>query len=123
MPELPDLETYLAALEARTLGSRLGEIRLTSPFLLRSVRPPLKAARGRRVVSLRRLGKRLVFELEDELFLVLHLMIAGRLRWKPRGAKPCPAKRRARRLRLPHRHLDAHRGEPEEARLAAPRAR
>jgi len=88
MPELPDLETYLAALEARTLGSRLGEIRLTSPFLLRSVRPPLKAARGRRVVSLRRLGKRLVFELEERLFLVLHLMVAGRLRWKPLGALP-----------------------------------
>ncbi len=88
MPELPDLEIYLTALEARTLGTRLGEIRLTSPFLLRSVHPPLKAALGRRVVGLRRLGKRLVFDLEERLFLVLHLMVAGRLRWKPPGAKP-----------------------------------
>jgi len=69
MPELPDLETYLAALEARTLGTRLERIRLTSPFL-------------------RRLGKRLVFDLDEDLFLVLHLMIAGRLRWKSLGTAP-----------------------------------
>jgi formamidopyrimidine-DNA glycosylase len=88
LPELPDLEAYLAALEARTLGTRLERIRLTSPFLLRSVSPTLKEAHGRRVVGLRRLGKRLVFDLEEELFLVLHLMIAGRLQWKSLGATP-----------------------------------
>ena len=89
MPELPDLEAYLAALEARILGTRLDRIRLTSPFLLRSVRPDLTEAHGKKVVGLRRLGKRLVFDLEHDLFLVLHLMIAGRLRWtSPGGAAP-----------------------------------
>jgi len=88
MPELPDLEVYREALEARILGTRLEQIRLTSPFLLRSVQPSLKQAHGRRVVALRRLGKRLVFELEEALFLVLHLMIAGRLRWRPLGITP-----------------------------------
>jgi len=88
MPELPDLEAYLAALEARILGTRLERIRLTRPFLLRSVSPPLKEARGREVVGLQRLGKRLVIGLEENLFLVLHLMIAGRLGWKSPGAAP-----------------------------------
>lgn len=72
MPELPDLEVYREALEARILGTRLEGARLTSPFLLRSVSPPLKEANGRQVVGLRRLGKRLVCALEEELFLVLH---------------------------------------------------
>ncbi len=88
MPELPDLEVYRAALESRTLGSTLDSIRLVSPFLLRSVEPPLKEAHGRQVTSLGRLGKRLVLGLEGDLFLVLHLMIAGRLRWEPVGAAP-----------------------------------
>lgn len=88
MPELPDLEVYREALEARILGTRLEGARLTSPFLLRSVSPPLKEANGRQVVGLRRLGKRLVFALEEELFLVLHLMVAGRLRWKSPGTEP-----------------------------------
>ena len=88
MPELPDLEVYLAALEARILGTELDRIRLTSPFLLRSVQPPLTEAHGKTVVGLQRLGKRLVLDLEQSLFLVLHLMIAGRLRWKELGAAP-----------------------------------
>ena len=88
MPELPDLEVYRAALESRILDARLDGIRLTSPFLLRSVRPPLQGAHGRRVEALGRLGKRLVMELEGELYLVLHLMIAGRVRWVAVGAAP-----------------------------------
>jgi formamidopyrimidine-DNA glycosylase len=88
VPELPDLTVYLEALEARVQGEPLERIRLASVSLLRSVEPPLAAFEGKRVVGLRRLGKRLVFGFEDELFLVLHLMIAGRLRWKARGAKP-----------------------------------
>ena len=86
MPELPDIECYLRALEPRVVGEPLEAVRLKSPFLLRSVTPPLSAAVGRRVTGLRRLGKRIVFELEADLFLVLHLMIAGRLRWRKRGA-------------------------------------
>ena len=88
MPELPDLTVYLEALEPRIVGQPLEGVRLASISLLRSVEPPLAAFGGKRVVELRRLGKRLVFGFEDELFLVLHLMIAGRLRWRPRGAKP-----------------------------------
>jgi formamidopyrimidine-DNA glycosylase len=87
VPELPDVVAYLAALEPRVIGEKLEAVRLGSPFLLRSVAPPLSEAEGRTVLGLRRLGKRLVFELEDELFLVLHLMIAGRLHWRPRGAR------------------------------------
>lgn len=86
MPELPDLEVYLDALEPRILGEKLLGVRLASPFLLRSVEPPLDAARGRRVVDVGRLGKRIVIGLEQQLFLVLHLMIAGRLRWRPADA-------------------------------------
>ena len=88
MPELPDLTVYLEALEKRVLGRPLERVRLASISLLRSVDPPLAELSGRRVVSLRRLGKRLVLGFEGELYLVLHLMIAGRLRWKERGAKP-----------------------------------
>ena len=87
MPELPDIVVYLEALEGRVRGRTLDEVRLRSPFLLRTVEPPLAAARGRVVAGLRRMGKRIVFALEGDLFLVLHLMIAGRLHWKPRGAK------------------------------------
>ena len=87
MPELPDILLYLHALAPRVVGHRIERIRLASPFLLRSIEPPLSSAEGKTVVALNRLGKRIVFELEGELFLVLHLMIAGRLRWKERGAK------------------------------------
>jgi formamidopyrimidine-DNA glycosylase len=86
MPELPDIVVYLEALERTTRDQTLRRIRLASPFLVRSVDPPIQEAEGRRVLGLRRLGKRIVFALEDELFLVLHLMIAGRLRWRPPGA-------------------------------------
>ena len=88
MPEYPDIETYLTCLRPRVQGQTLEGIRIANPFLLRSVIPPLKEAEGKKVTELRRLGKRIVFGLEDELFLVLHLMIAGRLHWKDPGAKP-----------------------------------
>ena len=90
MPELPDIVVYLDALRPRILGRTLEAVRLASPFLVRSVEPPITAAAGRRVVDLRRIGKRIVIGLSSppssELFLVLHLMIAGRLRWRARGA-------------------------------------
>jgi formamidopyrimidine-DNA glycosylase len=88
MPELPDIVVYIECLRPNVEGHTLNGVRLASPFLLRSVEPPISDARGRRVVGLRRLGKRIVFALEADLFLILHLMIAGRLQWKPRGAKP-----------------------------------
>ena len=87
MPELPDIVAYLEALAPRTVGRRLERVRLGSPFLLRSVDPPLREAEEKKVLGLRRIGKRIVFELEDDLFLVLHLMISGRLHWKPKAAK------------------------------------
>jgi len=87
VPELPDILAYLSALEPRVVEKTLEGVRLGSPFLLRSVEPPLREAEGRRVIGLRRLGKRIVLDLEGDLFLVLHLMIAGRLHWKGRGAK------------------------------------
>jgi formamidopyrimidine-DNA glycosylase len=88
MPELPDIELYLRQLAPRVLHQPLIRISIRSPFLLRSVDPPISAAQGKRVVALRRLGKRIVFALEEEIFLVLHLMIAGRLRWRPPGTAP-----------------------------------
>ncbi len=87
MPELPDILAYLDALAPRTLGRALEKVQVIGPFLLRTVDPPLSAAEGRRVEGLRRLGKRIVFALEDGLFLVLHLMIAGRLHWREAGVK------------------------------------
>jgi len=88
VPELPDVTVYLEALEARVAGERLEKIRLASPFLLRTADPPISAAEGRQVKRLRRIGKRLAFGLEGDLWLVLHLMIAGRLHWKKPGASP-----------------------------------
>ncbi|HZI81901.1 MAG TPA: DNA-formamidopyrimidine glycosylase family protein [Vicinamibacterales bacterium] len=87
MPELPDVDLYVHALRARIVGQTIRAVRLSTPFLLRSVEPPLATAAGRRVVSVSRLGKRIVVETEGELFLVVHLMIAGRFRWKPPGTK------------------------------------
>ena len=87
MPELPDISLYLHALTSRVTGHRLERLRLVSPFLLRSVSPPVTAIEGRSVASLERLGKRIVFGFDDEYFLVLHLMISGRLKWKPVGAR------------------------------------
>jgi formamidopyrimidine-DNA glycosylase len=86
VPELPDIAAYLDALEPRIVQRRLDAVRIKSPFLLRSVDPPLTDAAGRRVEGLRRIGKRIVLALEGGLFLVIHLMISGRLHWKPRGA-------------------------------------
>ena len=86
MPELPDIMTYQEALGERIAGHVLDQVRLRTPFLLRSVEPPLSAARGRRVVGVERLGKRLAIALEGDLWLVIHLMIAGRLHWKTRDA-------------------------------------
>jgi formamidopyrimidine-DNA glycosylase len=87
MPELPDVVAYIEALRSRVMGTRLETIRLLHPFVLRSVEPPITEVVGRTVVGLRRLGKRIVLELEGERFVVLHLMIAGRLHWKAPGAR------------------------------------
>jgi formamidopyrimidine-DNA glycosylase len=88
VPELPDIAVYIEALERRIVGQPLERIRLANPFLLRTAVPPISSAEGRRVAGLRRIGKRIVLALEGELFLVLHLMVAGRLRWLARSAKP-----------------------------------
>jgi formamidopyrimidine-DNA glycosylase len=87
MPELPDIELYRHALRSRVVGNVLERVRLASPFVLRSVDPPIDTVQGKRVLDARRLGKRIVLVLEDDLYLVLHLMIAGRLRWKSPGHK------------------------------------
>ena len=87
MPELPDVEVYVEHLRRRIVGQPLEHARIASAFLVRSFDPPIRAAEGKHVRSVRRMGKRIVFELDDDLFLVLHLMIAGRLRWRERGAK------------------------------------
>jgi len=87
MPELPDIVVYIEALEKRMLGQTLEQIRIASPFLLRSVDPPIRAAEGKPVRELRRIGKRIAIGLEGDLWLVLHLMIAGRLHWRKPGVK------------------------------------
>jgi formamidopyrimidine-DNA glycosylase len=87
MPELPDVVVYVESIERRVAGEVLERVRILSPFVLRSVDPPLADAEGQRVSGVRRLGKRVVLVLEGDLFLVVHLMIAGRFRWRPPGAK------------------------------------
>jgi len=87
MPELPDIAAYVSALEPRILAQPIQQIRLASPFLLRTAQPPLRDVEGRIVRELRRIGKRIAIGVESDLWLVLHLMIAGRLHWRPRGAK------------------------------------
>ena len=87
MPELPDIEAYLSALESRIVGRTLLCVRISSPFLLRTFEPPIDDAQGKSVQSLRRIGKRIAIGLDGDLWLVLHLMIAGRLHWKPPKAK------------------------------------
>src|SRR5450631_339806 len=87
MPELPDIAAYITALEARILGQKLEHVRLGSVFLLRTADPPLSSAEGRTVSEIRRIGKRIAIGVEGDLWLVLHLMIAGRLHWKPPQAK------------------------------------
>jgi formamidopyrimidine-DNA glycosylase len=91
MPELPDVELYLAALRPRVIGRPIERVRVASPFFVRTFDPPVSALEGRTVVALRRLGKRLVWELDDDVFIVMHLMIAGRLRWRDKGTA-VPAK-------------------------------
>jgi len=96
MPELPDITVYIEALEQRVLGTRLQSTRISHPFLLRTADPPLSVLTGRKVVAMRRVGKRIAFGFEGDYWLVLHLMIAGRLHWfaagtKPRGRAPLAA--------------------------------
>ena len=92
MPELPDVTVYVERVADRVVGQTLEKVRLASPFLLRSVEPPLADSFGKRVVGMERLGKRIIFVLEDELFLVLHLMVAGRLKWLPGPGAKIPGK-------------------------------
>ena len=87
MPELPDIAAYIAALESRIVGRPIVDVRLASPFLLRTVEPPLESVIGHKVRELRRIGKRIAIGVEDDLWLVIHLMIAGRLHWRAAGAK------------------------------------
>jgi formamidopyrimidine-DNA glycosylase len=87
MPELPDIELYLERLASRILHQPILGITIRSPFVLRSVAQPISSAEGKRVLSLRRMGKRIVWSLEDDLYLVIHLMIAGRFQWRPSDAK------------------------------------
>lgn len=101
MPELPDITLYLEQLAPRVVNQTLERVVVRNPFVLRSVDPPLSEAAGKRVLGLRRLGKRIVFELEHHLFLVVHLMIAGRFRWKPPGTKP-PGKLGLAAFEFPH---------------------
>jgi formamidopyrimidine-DNA glycosylase len=86
VPELPDIAAYITALESRIVGEPVEQVRLASPFLLRTVEPPVASVEGRRVRALRRIGKRIAIGVDDDLWLVLHLMIAGRLHWKTKGA-------------------------------------
>ncbi|MEZ5367345.1 MAG: DNA-formamidopyrimidine glycosylase family protein, partial [Bryobacterales bacterium] len=88
MPELPDVTVYVEALEKRIAGERMAGIRLASPFVLRTLTPPPGSFAGRRVDTLRRVGKRIVWGFEGDLWLSIHLMIAGRLHWRKPGAKP-----------------------------------
>src|ERR1051326_1107541 len=87
MPELPDVLLYIDALKRRILNQTLERVRLASPFVVRSVAPPVSAINGKTVIALRRLGKQIVLEFDGQLFLIIHLMIAGRFQWKEPGAK------------------------------------
>src|SRR5512132_1738928 len=91
MPEYPEVELYLHALQSRVLGETLERVRSASPSLLKTFDPQVSAVHGKTVAGLRRLGKRIVFEFEDDLHIVIHLMIAGRFQWKDYGA-PVPRK-------------------------------
>jgi len=102
LPELPDIEAYLEALRRTAVGHVLERVRIGSPIILRTVDPPVAAAEGRRIAGVRRIGKRVVLELEGGLFLVVHLMIAGRFHWRARGAR-IPA-------RVGHAALDLDQG-------------
>src|SRR5207248_11624571 len=90
MPDMPDITIYIEALEKRILGQTLERVRVVSPFLLRTATPPLGSATGKKVLRLRRVGKRICIGLEGDLWLVLHLMIAGRLHWRDRRVEVSP---------------------------------
>ncbi len=115
MPELPDIAAYITALEARVLGQPLERVRVASVFLLRTVNPPLSAVEGKIVQAIRRIGKRIAIGVEGEIWLVLHLMIAGRLHWRPPQAKLAGRNALA-AFDFPHRL--AH---PDRGRKQAPR--
>ena len=87
LPELPDIEVYVDHLRRRVVGAKVERLRIASPFLVRSFDPPIRQAEGRRVERVERMGKRIVFDLDADLHIILHLMIAGRLSWKPPRAK------------------------------------
>src|SRR5215467_14922336 len=91
MPELPDVTVYIEALSERVLNQPIQKIRIGSPFVLRSFDPPIHVAEGKKILAIRRLGKRIVFELEDDLYLIVHLMIAGRFHWKD-GVRAKPSR-------------------------------
>ena len=118
MPELPDIAAYISALEPRIVGQRLEQVRVASAFLLRTVQPPLSSAEGRTVSELRRVGKRIAIGMEGDLWLVLHLMIAGRLHWRPKGAKLAGRNSLA-AFDFAERLTGSYRGWDEEARFAA----
>jgi formamidopyrimidine-DNA glycosylase len=107
VPELPDITIYIEALEKRVLNQTLERVQLASPFLLRTATPPISSVEGKKVVELRRLGKRIGFGLEEDLWLVLHLMIAGRLHWKEGGRKASPRKPSPETPKPPKNHLAA----------------
>src|SRR5690348_12947628 len=92
MPELPDVTLYVEALEERVAGRVLRGVRLTSPFVLRTAEPPLASTFGKTIEKISRIGKRIVFGMEGDLFLVIHLMIAGRLQWKPKAGATAAGK-------------------------------
>jgi formamidopyrimidine-DNA glycosylase len=108
MPELPDITVYLEALERRIQGQKLEKVRITSPFLLRTATPPISKVEGRKVLDLRRLGKRICIGIEDDLWLVIHLMIAGRLHWKAETGKSSGARSSSKfKAQLALFHFDA----------------
>src|SRR5258708_15730537 len=109
MPELPDIAAYVTALEPRIVGQPLEHVRLASAFLLRTSQPPLASVEGRTVRELRRIGKRIAVGVEGDLWLVLHLMIAGRLHWRAPAAKPALPPRPG-ALALPTGSPGFHRG-------------
>src|SRR5262249_29184898 len=113
MPELPDITIYVEALRERVLDQSIERIRIVSPFVLRTADPPIGAAERARVGEIRRLGKRIVLALDDELFLVVHLMIAGRLRWLKAGARP-PGKIALAMLDFPHGTLALTEASPKK---------
>jgi len=117
MPELPDIAAYITALDPRIVGRPIQQVRLASPFLLRTAQPPLAEVEGRTVQYLRRIGKRIAIGVEGDVWLVLHLMIAGRLHWRSRGAK-LGGRQNLAAFDFPNGSL-AHRGRCETSGVAA----